>query len=166
MGIRFFSVSPNPLEKCSICYDPLDKDVVAHDKELLYAMHKKCLKAWVERHPTCPHCRGDIDLSSLFSLKERVIIWSKNIEIPEVELRSWVAPLASFIGVQGAIGLLHLLSCNANPVSYAAITTALVVGTAAFRLAHIENTQAAMLAAGATTVIASGNFHCVWNDTF
>ncbi len=63
-----------PTDICCICREPLNKEVVAHDRKgALHPIHKNCIKGWVLKgDPICPTCRTPINLDSLLSMKDRL----------------------------------------------------------------------------------------------
>ena len=86
MSATFYPISLlDPVIDCTICFDPLQDNVVAHaDKdadsdETLHCFHTACIRRWAKERPTCPLCRKYISLSSLFSFKERAIQWIKDL---------------------------------------------------------------------------------------
>jgi hypothetical protein len=67
MTVRFSTIDPKPSEDC-FCSNPLDTGVVAHGT--LHPVHLKCLQAWAKKSSTCPTCRREIDLHSIFLPEE------------------------------------------------------------------------------------------------
>lgn len=61
---------------CCICFQSMkegDVDVVAHSGEgYKHPMHRACMKAWADVHPSCPLCRNLIDVNSLYWKEKRV----------------------------------------------------------------------------------------------
>ncbi|MCE5295352.1 MAG: hypothetical protein LLF94_12180 [Chlamydiales bacterium] len=53
---------------CVICRDPLHGTVMAHDKK--HPVHEACIKQWLIVQRSCPVCRQDIDIRSLFSWRK------------------------------------------------------------------------------------------------
>lgn len=76
MAVEFRPVSPQPLEQCTICLEPLTERVVAHTKGgEKHCMHEECIKQWAIQHFQCPVCREEVNLSFFGTRLER-IKWS------------------------------------------------------------------------------------------
>lgn len=91
MSVCYYKSPSNDI--CGICHDTLKNSVsaVAHSKpgvkyidpkvtkELMHPMHLGCIQEWAKIRSKCPYCQGSIQLSSLFSLKDRAITEMKKM---------------------------------------------------------------------------------------
>ncbi len=58
---------------CSICLnEEAHTEWIAH--EAMHPLHTRCLQAWLRTRHTCPNCRADINIFSVFSWKESALI--------------------------------------------------------------------------------------------
>jgi hypothetical protein len=80
MIASFQASKPYPDLNCGICRESLNQDVVVHDDNdgEKHPLHKKCALEWFKTSATCPFCRVNIEPSSLFSWKDKVVnYWNK-----------------------------------------------------------------------------------------
>lgn len=66
MNVNFHAYRPNLTENCSICIEPLESEVVAHEGDgTKHPVHKECVKSWVKIHSSCPICKITVNPTSL-----------------------------------------------------------------------------------------------------
>ena len=74
-SVGFYNVTS--VDNCPICFDPMNGSAPAvahHNKGHLHPIHRDCIKKCVEQSvtdPVCPSCRVPVDVTSLYSWKER-----------------------------------------------------------------------------------------------
>jgi hypothetical protein len=71
--LHFFSKNQADLF-CCVCLDPLEDNAVFHkgDGEK-HPLHFRCLQIWLKTAFSCPACRVDLNIQSLFTWKRRVV---------------------------------------------------------------------------------------------
>ncbi|KAJ5380499.1 uncharacterized protein N7496_002927 [Penicillium cataractarum] len=53
--------------ECSICMDPVELNTEVTVLPCTHWFHFDCIKAWLNQHNTCPHCRRSIDATGVTS---------------------------------------------------------------------------------------------------
>lgn len=79
LAVYHFYAPSKKEEPCSICFDPLDEEAIAHGEENFHPACKKCALAWFSIRPICPICRGSADISSVCSFSEKALLWLQDV---------------------------------------------------------------------------------------
>lgn len=87
-------VAPKPITgDCGICYEPLKENAVIHTGENgnRHPYCKPCLTNWLRQAATCPSCQVALDTDSVFSWKDKAIVWLKSIKptVYTMKLGGW-----------------------------------------------------------------------------
>jgi hypothetical protein len=131
MTVQFSAIRPGQGEDC-FCSNPLDEEYVAHDG--LHSVHLKCLQAWAKRSSTCPTCRADIDLNSIFSSEEiRVLQRSRSYQPdPEGPNDAFFSIVDNLFVVPGSLlGTAVSMAATGHPETRSIITLGVLAGSVA-----------------------------------
>jgi hypothetical protein len=158
MIVSFQASKPYPDLNCGICRESLNQDVVIHEDNdgEKHPLHKKCALEWLKTSATCPFCRVNIDPSSLFSWKDKVVnCWNKynNFNNSRANIIAGIVTGIIF-GLLLSIERLDSgeIVFKVKLIRLGLITIpAVVAGITAASLARIENMEAAFCAATLTT---------------
>ncbi|HSW87502.1 MAG TPA: RING finger domain-containing protein [Rhabdochlamydiaceae bacterium] len=126
MREQFHSIGSNPSYTCCICLQKSEEDLQTHND--LHAMHKECIKVWAKNHSTCPVCRTDVDSSSLFSWKERIIHRLENVNIKNIIVNALPNYPSAYIGAYMANSSLGRTRAEEPPLSTVVLLVASAIG--------------------------------------
>ena len=114
MSVKF-STYPTSLvnqnqDQCVVCQEnDTTKKWVAHEK--MHPSHLECLKLWFQKQAACPTCRAPVELSSVYSLKQRTgAFFSSNQKL----LATAILPCMCGITLLG-LNQINVLNYNLDP---------------------------------------------------